>query len=81
MSISVDMVTVLTETCHHCGQMGKVTMSASEYFAGKQRVENGELIQYAFPTLSADIREQIISGTHPECWDAMFADDESDESQ
>ena len=79
MSISVDTVTVLTETCHHCGQMGQVRMSASEYYAGKERIENGELIQYAFPTLSAGMREQIISGTHPDCWDAMFADDESDE--
>jgi hypothetical protein len=54
-------------------------MSASEYYAGKERIENGELIQYAFPTLSAGMREQIISGTHPDCWDAMFADDESEE--
>lgn len=31
-------------------------------------------IQYAFPTLTADEREQIISGTHPKCFDEAFGD-------
>ena len=34
--------------------------------------QGGELIQNAFPTLSADVREQLISGICPECWEKMF---------
>ncbi len=34
--------------------------------------QGGELIQDAFPTLSADIREQLISGICPKCWEKMF---------
>lgn len=32
----------------------------------------GHLIQNVFPTLHPDVRELIMSGTHPECWDKMF---------
>lgn len=39
---------------------------------------DGELIQRAMPTLSADIREILISGILPEDWDAMFGDDVAD---
>jgi len=33
-------------------------------------------VQEAFPNRSLDFREQIISGTHPVCWDEMFANEE-----
>jgi hypothetical protein len=32
----------------------------------------GKLIQQALPGLTADQREQLISGTCPSCWKAMF---------
>jgi hypothetical protein len=32
----------------------------------------GAYVQDAFPYLSAPEREQLISGTHPKCWDEMF---------
>jgi hypothetical protein len=35
----------------------------------------GVLIQRAFPNMTADQREMLITGTHPECWETMFADD------
>ena len=34
------------------------------------------LAQQAFPELPTEIREQLISGTHPKCWDEMFSDEE-----
>ena len=37
---------------------------------------NGALLQDAFPNLSADDREFIISGITPEEWDAAFGGDE-----
>lgn len=33
---------------------------------------NGAHAQEAFPNMSIELREQIISGTHPKCWDEMF---------
>ena len=30
------------------------------------------LIQDIFPYLNADQREQIMTGTHPSCWNQMF---------
>lgn len=36
----------------------------------------GEYAQVAFPELDKALREQIISGTHPKCWEEMFAFDE-----
>ncbi len=40
--------------------------------------QNGELghIQRAFPRLSADDREFILTGTTPEEWNAMFPDED-----
>lgn len=37
-------------------------------------------IQKALQSRSDDFREMLISGTHPECWTAMFgADDDNDD--
>lgn len=37
------------------------------------RYNNGEMAQRAFPNLTADEREFIISGTTADVWEAMFA--------
>lgn len=39
---------------------------------------NGALIQDAFPNLSADEREFIMTGITPEEWDAAFEEGEDD---
>lgn len=62
---------VETRRCGMCGYRGEVEVPNS----GLARWTSGTLIQDAFPDLSAPLREQLISGTHPECWEAMFADD------
>ncbi len=43
-----------------------------------ERYLNGANAQDAFPDLLAPIREQIISGTHPQCWDEIFKDYEDE---
>ena len=43
------------------------------------RYEQGWLVQDAFPFLAMELREQITSGTHPKCWEEMFAYDEEEE--
>jgi hypothetical protein len=35
----------------------------------------GEIIQVAFPDMSIDDREILISGTHPACWNKLFPEE------
>lgn len=37
--------------------------------------ENGALVQDAFPNLSRDQREFLISGCTQQCWDLLFAEE------
>lgn len=39
----------------------------------------GVPVQVALPHWSAEMREVLISGTHPRCWREMFAGSEDDE--
>lgn len=59
---------IATRRCIHCGQRGTLKLPN----AGIEAFEGGALIQDAFPNLDRQLREQIISGTHPKCWDEMF---------
>jgi hypothetical protein len=59
---------VETPRCVHCGYKGEVEVPNS----GLARRSAGALIQDAFPDLSRGLREQLVSGTHPECWAEMF---------
>lgn len=60
-----------------CGKIGMVNVDENELFAYLR----GELAQDAFPTLTRELREQIISGTHPECWTQLFGEPEPDEDE
>lgn len=42
------------------------------------RWQHGELIQRAFPNMPVERREQLISGTCPGCWKALFEEDTED---
>ena len=67
----LDSITV-NNTCFHCGETNTITADKTAYM----RWYTGEfLIQEAFPNLSTDERELIMTGTHPECWNRMFAQD------
>jgi hypothetical protein len=76
--VTTKMSTIYTRQCFHCGQRGELQIPSPDYFAGIKKLEEGALIQNAFPTLSTEQREQIISGTHPECWKKMFPPREED---
>lgn len=58
----------LTTTCPFCGKSHDVVVDIFDYFAWQE----GELVQNAFPYLSANDREMLISGICPKCWDEMF---------
>ncbi len=66
------MITVITKECFMCGNSGNVSVPRSGYLAWDQG--RGLFIQDAFPTVSADVREQLLTGTHGPCYDTMVND-------
>ena len=73
MTTEAKMTTINTPRCFHCHEAGELKIPSDIYFAGIKKLEQGALIQNAFPTLDYDQREQIMTGIHPECWKKMFA--------
>ena len=61
--------------CPFCGEIHSVTVREDEYIKYLQ----GELVQNAFPTLTATQREQIISNICPSCQEGIFHEDEEEE--
>lgn len=79
-TVNTIMVEIQTKMCHHCNKPGYIIMPQQDYLVGKKAYDNGAFVQDAFPNLSIDQREQIISGTHPKCWIELFGYDiEEDE--
>jgi hypothetical protein len=60
-------IVMKTPRCGICNQEGTVEVPFLGYFAR----QDGALIQDAFPDLDKTLREQIVSGTHPACWEIM----------
>lgn len=58
--------------CMFCGESATVTVPADGFAAW----QSGTLIQRAFPEMTPDTRELLISGTHPACWDKMMAEED-----
>ena len=59
---------VVTTVCPFCGETHDVFVRESDYHAW----QDGEFAQNAFPYLSANEREMLITGICPDCWDGMF---------
>jgi hypothetical protein len=70
---------VLVGTCAWCAKPSHVEMTEET----RERYERWKLlrhvspwkaplVQVEFPTLTAAEREQLITGTHGACWDAML---------
>jgi hypothetical protein len=62
------MEIIFTKPCIHCGDTGMVAVPREQVIKYIDRAH----AQEAFPDMSIELREQIISGTHPKCWDEMF---------
>lgn len=67
---------LLERTCMHCDNTTEFSLSRKQY---NEYIVERKYVQDVFPELSKEEREVIISGTHPECWNAMFQYDEEDE--
>lgn len=59
-----------TPRCQMCHQSSVLDLDEVAVLAW----QGGLHIQNAFPHLSADSRELILTGTHPSCWDEMMGD-------
>ena len=66
----VEGTTYIVETpqCFVCGDYGQVEVPMKGFLIRQL----GGLIQDAYPDLDLGLREQIISGTHPACWELRF---------
>ena len=73
--ISYEYELFTTKPCPECGESSVITLPLNGYRAWRA----GAYIQEAFRTMSAADREMLITGTHPVCWDKLFADEEDDD--
>jgi len=71
----VTTTTVITSPCIRCGERSELEVDLASYTKWKDNV----LIQTAFPAMSISDRELLITGTHDECWEEMFAHDHEEE--
>lgn len=58
--------------CSCCGRAVILPLTAE----GIQKRVEGGLIQDCFPCLDRGLREMLVSGTCPVCWDKMFKEPE-----
>lgn len=57
--------------CSFCGTSFTFNVTEEQY----QMYTNGSnLIQRIFPEIKPEMRELLISGTCPDCWNKMFSD-------
>lgn len=70
------MILLSTNPCPHCHERGQVLIPEAEWFTWD--FGRGPHIQVAMPSLSADEREMILTGTHPACWAEMFPEEDEE---
>lgn len=63
---------VLTSTCPECGKQHFLGMTTADFRAYAAE----RLADEVFPDEPADVRELLITGVCPECWDKLFPNDE-----
>ena len=67
-NIAQEPYVISTPTCGICNKDGYVEATLEGYL----QWNFGMLIQDAFPTMPAPLREQLKTGTHPECYQKML---------
>ena len=61
--------------CPSCTKEWAVEVEERDYV---DYTENGKHAQYAFPYLSAEKRELLISGICNDCWNTIFGDEDEE---
>lgn len=59
-------------TCPQCRQITAITVERDKL----QQWRAGTYVQRIWPELTPDQRELLVTGTHPQCFDAMFKDED-----
>lgn len=72
-----DDAIILDVQCRMCGTWHSLTVSESDYYAWL----DGEYVQNAFPYLSPNERELLISHTCANCWASLFPPEEEEEEE
>ncbi len=67
-----ETIKVTTKPCMECGKTSTLTVPTTGYYQWRR----GDYIQNALPELTPDEREMLITGSHPDCWDKMFPQEE-----
>lgn len=68
LTLMPNLDSVIKARCFTCNNVFEIAVNKNDYYAWKR----GTLIQNAFPYLTADDRELLISHTCGKCFDAMF---------
>ncbi len=76
MKTNMKNMSILT-ICPFCGTEATIKVSASDYLEYLE----GTLVQNAFPYLSADEREALISGICSKCWENTFSSSEEEDEE
>lgn len=76
MKTNMKDMSIIT-VCPLCGTEFTIKVSTSDYL----EYLDGTLVQDAFPYLSADEREALVSGICSKCWENMFSSPEEDEEE
>lgn len=69
------MVRIDTGICMFCNKPGHIELT-DEQFARYSNKRHGDHIQDVLPDVSIADREMLITGSHSECFDKMFAEEE-----
>ena len=68
---------IIITPCPFCGCIKEVAVNEDDFWDW----QDGALVQDAFPYLSADERETLISRICPDCWERIFGNDEDEEEE
>lgn len=63
-------------SCYHCHEENFIAVDPEDLESWQT---HGNYIQDAFPYLTPDQRELVKTGIHPECWTAMFGEDDEED--
>lgn len=68
------VIDVTCPKCIVCGEQETITVLKKQFDAWR----DGVYVQNAFPDLTADQRELLVTGTHSACWDAIAPEDDDE---
>jgi hypothetical protein len=67
-----------TPKCTICNEVGTVILTENQVARYDRWKKREGFIQDLLPDLDAPQREQLMTGTHPDCWKSQFAEEECD---